>query len=78
QREITSLTVSHSPELLRCAKIKKSKVQETKDTELNLFILEEGAKGLLKELRSKYNDAYTEEETVSYQNLKNIKKDLEV
>ncbi|CAG8829093.1 17147_t:CDS:1, partial [Gigaspora rosea] len=60
-----------------CSKIKKFKFQETEDSELDLFILEEGAKGLLKDLRSKYSEANIEGETVSYQDLESIKKDLE-
>ncbi|CAG8729842.1 6107_t:CDS:2, partial [Gigaspora rosea] len=46
-----------------CSKIKKFKFQETEDSELDLFILEEGAKGLLKDLRSKHSKAHIEGET---------------
>ncbi|CAG8800499.1 1750_t:CDS:2, partial [Gigaspora rosea] len=47
------------------------------DSELDLFILEEGAKGLLKDLKSKHSEAHIEEETVLHQDLESIKKDLE-
>ncbi|CAG8797059.1 22676_t:CDS:1, partial [Gigaspora rosea] len=53
-----------------CSKIKKFKFQETENSELDLFILEEGAKGLLKDLRNKYNKAHIEGEIVFYQDLK--------
>ncbi|CAG8441514.1 12237_t:CDS:2, partial [Gigaspora rosea] len=46
-----------------CSKIKKFKFQETEDSELDLFILEEGAKGLLEDLRSKHSEANIEGET---------------
>ncbi|CAG8602803.1 6264_t:CDS:2 [Gigaspora rosea] len=59
-----------------CSKIKKFKFQETENSELDLFILEEGAKGLLKDLRNKHNKAHIEGETLLYQDLKSIKKDL--
>ena len=61
-----------------CSKIKKFKFQETEDSELDLFILEEGAKGLLEDLRSRHSEAHIEGEMVSYQDLESIKKDLEV
>ncbi|CAG8685852.1 16570_t:CDS:2, partial [Gigaspora rosea] len=46
-----------------CSKIKRFKFQETEDSELDLFILEEEAKGLLENLRSKHSEAHIEEET---------------
>jgi len=61
-----------------CSKIKKFKFQETEDSELDLFILKEGAKGLLEDLRSKHSEAHMEGETVLHQDLEGIKKDLEV
>ncbi|CAG8831821.1 25692_t:CDS:2, partial [Gigaspora rosea] len=54
----------------------KFNFQETEDSELDLFILEEGAKGLLEDLRSKHSEAHIDGETVSYQEENRRKTDL--